>query len=669
MSLNANQLEQKAIQLQAKGKKEEALNIYKQLLQRDPSSRRFRKTIADIHMELGQTRQAERRYLEVVESMVKDGQFRMAVPIYKSLTKLRPKDQDMFIELADCLVKTDKNNAALENYAKAVEMTQRLKPEIAQKVQRKIIDLKPGDLTEQIRLGELLENANWMEKASDQWKKLANESRRIGKPDDQALFLERALSVREEWSVRRDAAKARLNSGNSMKALEHLKTIYKSYSSDPEVVFLLAQGLQSINQKAKASQVWLQAAEKYESTGNYEKQSQALQNAIECGIAKDTVEEKLKKALLFTKRTSICLTEQKWAQPRTERELELLVRSWTYIDYRVPEKAIALLRGQKKISISMRAALIEALIAQGEKDMAISELQSFGVTDVDVHEDINSKLLSLGVQVDSDDDIVDDLLEDDLMDDDLMEDDLVEDEELIDDDQASGPSVTDLEHQAEELVANGKIDAAIEVYGQILDLDPDHNSALLRIGELMSRSPTDTDDVSDDLLEDGDFTDIQPDDFSFELGNRFEDIDQQEEQNAATSSNSMSFAKESPAAAVSVDDDEILFNARAHLMVAMRRKAIKQLAGRTDLAAMCIVATAKFELDDLKEARNLIQDAIDDSSEDDPAYPEALWVLAKIYTEQERIRPALRTLNELESIAPGFRTRDVKAWKHGLDLL
>ena len=68
--MNANQLEQKAIQLQAKGKKDEAINIYKQLLLRDPSSRRIRKTIADLQMEIGQTRHAEKQYLAVVEPMV-----------------------------------------------------------------------------------------------------------------------------------------------------------------------------------------------------------------------------------------------------------------------------------------------------------------------------------------------------------------------------------------------------------------------------------------------------------------------------------------------------------------------------------------------------------------------------------------------------------------------
>ena len=99
MSFDVNQAEQQAMQLQAKGRDEGALKLYLQILKHDPNSRRIRKTVGDLYLKLGDTRQAEKRYLEVVESMVKDAQFRSAIPLYKELCKLRSKDPDMFVEL------------------------------------------------------------------------------------------------------------------------------------------------------------------------------------------------------------------------------------------------------------------------------------------------------------------------------------------------------------------------------------------------------------------------------------------------------------------------------------------------------------------------------------------------------------------------------------------
>ena len=60
--MDVNQIEQKAMQLQAKGKDGEALKLYTALLRRDPSNRRIRKTIADLHMSQGQHKQAEKTF-------------------------------------------------------------------------------------------------------------------------------------------------------------------------------------------------------------------------------------------------------------------------------------------------------------------------------------------------------------------------------------------------------------------------------------------------------------------------------------------------------------------------------------------------------------------------------------------------------------------------------
>ena len=347
MSFDVNQAEQQAMQLQAKGRDEGALKLYLQILKHDPNSRRIRKTVGDLYLKLGDTRQAEKRYLEVVESMVKDAQFRSAIPLYKELCKLRSKDPDMFVELGDCYVKSNFPNDAFDCYTKAVEMTSRSKPEYAQDIQRKVIRLRPSELAERVKLAEILEFANWAEKASDEWSALANVSRKIGKPDDQARFLERAIMVRDHWELRKKAAKARLMSGDSKKALQHLTKIYKTHGNDHEVCILLATGLQRIRKTAQAAKVWLQAAEICAEKKHYDELLKSYRAAVECGVNDPEINKKIAQADAAEKKTKLRLHSQKWARPG-QRDLEPVVRAEIFFEYGLKELDLKTL---KKITV------------------------------------------------------------------------------------------------------------------------------------------------------------------------------------------------------------------------------------------------------------------------------------------------------------------------------
>lgn len=660
MSDDINQLEQRAMQFQAKGKDDDALKEYLKILKLDPNSRRIRKTVGDIYLKLGDTRSAERRYLEVVESMRKDGQYRMAIPLYKELCKLRPKDPDMYVELGDCYIRSNFSNDAITCYVKAVEMTHRQKPEFAQEIQRKVCNLKPADLSERVRLAEILEHANWSEKSSEEWSNLAAISRKIGKPDDQAIFLERALAVRDHWTLRRDAARARLDSGDSRKALEILKPIYKTHSGDADVCMLLAEGLQKLKKVQQASKVWLQAADICIEQRRYDDLLVCYRSAQACGVQDPDITKKIEKADAEEKKTYLRLHTQSWAAPKASESsavfrAELL---WEYGQFELARKAL------KDVSTrSVAAAILRAEIAFSLEDnnAGVEEIQKLSNLSQEAQIDIQTRLTVLGLLTD-DDEVLDDIIEDDLMDDDLMDDDLGEDDLGEDDLGEDDPNVSNepsqdedpidaLVIQAESLAADGDTEGAIDVYTKVLDLDPNNEHALTRIPELMTMGSSD--DTFGSLEEDGDFVDIDPEQFSF----------------AEPAVMAPSEPAPSPVSIDGVADDEALSTARAYVLIGMENKAIALLKDRKDVASLSLLGRAQLQKEELRAARNTLEDALEDVAEGSLDHLEILWSLAQVFTQQEKARSALRILDDISSTNPSWRKRDIEAWKRGLDIL
>lgn len=664
MSDDINQLEQRAMQFQAKGKDDEALKEYLKILKLDPNSRRIRKTVGDIYLKLGDTRSAERRYLEVVESMRKDGQYRMAIPLYKELCKMRPKDPDMYVELGDCYIRSNFENDAITCYAKAVEMTHRQKPEFAQEIQRKVCQLKPADLSERVRLAEILEHANWSEKSSDEWSALADISRKIGKPDDQAIFLERALAVREHWMLRRDAARARLDSGDSRKALELLKPIYKTHSGDADVCMLLAQGLQRLKKQQQAAKVWLQAAEICIELRKYDDLLVCYRAAQECGVQDPEIAEKIAKADAEEKKTHLRLHTQQWAAPKGS-EIVPVTRAelfWEYEQYTLARKALKDIRSQSVASTILRA---EIAFAEGNQNAGVEEIQKLSNLSQEAQIDIQIRLTVLGLLTD-DDEVLDDIIEDDLMDDDLMDDDLggddlgddTLDEDLSSESQESDSSPVDtLIVQAESLAAEGKSEEAIDIYTKVLDLDPDNDHALTRIPELMSMGANE--ESFGTLQEEGDFVDIDPEQFSFAEPVGFSNPDSVIEEETTSAFSAIQGS----------EDDDVLGTARAYIMIGTPKKVVSLLEARKDVASLALLGTAFLQLEDLRAARNTLEDGLEDAKEGSLDHLEILWTLAQVFTQQEKTRSALRILDDISSIAPSWRERDIQAWRKGLDIL
>ena len=680
MAVDRNTLEQKAMRLLERGRTQQALDTYLQILRQDPRNRRLRKTIAELHLRLGQNKEAERRFLEVVEALRKDGQDRAAIPIYQQLIPLRPKDHQMVNEQGDCYLAAGFPNDARQCYERAVEMTARLKPDQAQEIQGKIVRLAPGEMPVRVRQAELLEAANWSERAFNAWCALGTESARLGRPDDQVRFLERALTLRQEWGAVVDLAEAKIKAGDARGALVLLQQALQE-RKDVRIIALFGAAVQAVGQPAKAKQLWQQAARMYAEADDVENRAKALRAALECAGGRDAaIEAELKEADATLAQMSLRLDAQEWARPRSEREVEVVIRARVQADYGFPDRARQTLEGAADIRkvASVQAMLVEVLAMLGDDAAAISELSQVRPESIAGRQQVATRLAILRGETPPDGD---EIIEDEFIDDDEMlddDDDLLDDDDMLDEDDptpvptraaparstrggSSGSGGESAEARGDTLARQGNLRGAAAAYREAMDADPNNEDVLFKLGDVMAMmeddEPAPAPEPASGGFSFGDttFAEVSPDDMDLGPSSSFDDGFDDGFGGAPA-------RKERPL-------DPQLLQARGRISVGMFREAAPFLKGRTDLPAQVLIARIWLEVGDLRKARNILRGAVGQADKSGEDYLEALWTLVDVYTRAKKPDAALHMIEEIEAADRGWRRWMIRDRRAGLEVM
>ena len=658
MAIDTYQIEVKASQFVQKERFDLAIVEYKKILKHSPKNHRIRKTIGDLYVKKGQPKEAERYYLTVVEAYVKEGQFKGAIPLYRELIKMREKDYEMHLEIANCLLKAGFPTDALIHLKNAVSMTQRLKPDVAQAVQRQVIDLEPENLAERRKLPELLETANWTDKASDEWLRFAELNRRLEKDKEAARALEQAFSLRDTWETRVEAAQARLRAKEPRKALEYIQKIYKDHPTEPRILAMLAAGLQDVGQEAKAQQLWLQAASRFQ---DVKRRFFAYKEALDCGVAEEDIKEEFEAARFAYEAKDIKLYEREWAKPKSSAELRFVTKAKMLMDYGFFEKALqAIIEAEGMEKRPPIFAMTAEILIHTNQSEAIELISSYKNSDQTIQEHLSQRLFGLGViEEDSEELIDDDLLEDELLDDDWEE------------EQVDASQVTELFQKVEEEASMGNISEAIRLCEEVLTLDPNFEAAGLRLGELYlllddSGSMEEEEEElftspEEDIFQEEEQTDFETD-FSFDfLEQNVSEPDPVFEQ--ADSEQNLFSDETIPA----FSDD--LSEAKMKLLVGLFDEVEEMLEEDERLEGGILLAQAQIALGHYRSAIRQLQEKLEDAKEDDPHFLFALWELGQAYTRGGKIRSATRILDEIEDMDTKFRAADIHLWRKGLELL
>ncbi len=317
MTIDRNRLEQEAVKLLQKGKTDQAIERYQALVRDDPRDRRIRQKLSELYLQVGRVSEAEQHLRALAKSLVKSGQERQAVPLFKQLVKIKPDDAELREELGDCFIATGFPDDARKTYDAVLEMLERVYPSKAVPVLQKIIKLAPTEMPLQIKLAELYEASNWSEKAALEWQRLAGEARRLGRPDDRARFLTLALRLRPDMLVLlQEAAEARLATDEPQLALTHLQEAYQASPRNVRSLELLARTFQALQQPESARPVWLAAAQAHADAGAAIARADALRAALACGADDPKIKAEFGEADREAARYRLRLHTQPWAAPR-----------------------------------------------------------------------------------------------------------------------------------------------------------------------------------------------------------------------------------------------------------------------------------------------------------------------------------------------------------------
>jgi len=656
LSEDRNQLEQEAIVFLGKGKAEDALKCFQDVLRLDPKDIRIRQKIADLYLQLGKKPEAMRQMREVVLGHIGDDQFRQALVVLKSLQKLKPKDDEVWGLTGDCHKGLGFFPDAREAYEKTLELLD-TKPKEALPYAARLISISPGEMPPKVAYAELLQRAGKRDEAAEAWKALGAEARRRGNASDQAAFNELSLRVSEEDAeCLESAAEARILLGEPKEALVHIQKAYAANPDSGRVLSMLAQCFELMEQQPKAKKVLIQLAKLHSDQNHPVGCRDALERAYACDPDDADLKAEVGDAVARAERAEMRLTDHKWSAPKDESEGEVIIRAEVLTQYGFADRAKEVIQGASveiRDSLSARAHLVEILVDLADVDAATAEAGAMlndWVGDPIVVESLQIRRAALKGEFDAPDPAADEeVLELELE---------LEDEEAEEENQEVSLASLDelgLEARGDALLAAGDTDGAIAAYREVLAADPADQAVLMKLGEVIAGAEEEPIDlpaeVVDSIPGDAPAADEDMPDFQ------------------------SIFKAESPAgakAAASPPDlsgDEAVAEARAYVLAGMFEQAIAVLQGKEDLASSVVCAQATALGGEPAKGRTLLRRSLDDASEGAPGYTEALWVLAGLQARTGKAKAAQRTLDDLVDVDSKYRSVEVDALRRGITLL
>lgn len=677
MANDRNRLEQEALLHLNKGSLDGALNAYLQILKQDPKDRRLRQKVGELYLKLNRPQDAVKHLREVADGLVKEGNHRPAIAILKQIIAVIPDDPALQMDMGECYLASGYPNDARTAFDLAMRLyINLLNPGAAAKAARKVADLSPGEPALKLRVAELLEQTKDPTPALGVYQEVMAEYRRRGRPDEVGRVAELALRLKpDDMGLVLDAAAARVEGQEWKKAVAHLQPAFKQAPNDPRVLDLLARTFEGLEQPDRALKVLLELARVAAERKDAAAETDALRRAVKLGMEEGDVRTRLTIAEAKLARAERRLSALALYQPATEELLRVQARTETLARYGFADRAegelnAALLADPE--APPLIAAYAEILAGMGRIEEAISWMQKLLPTAGTEKAQVLDRIAVLQGEEEAPTAQVEELVDDEAED--------VVDEEIIDDEdeeEVTNPriGIATKEPTAEErgdlAAEKGDFAGALVAWREVLAEDPSNERVLQKIASLRTRareqaekkeapkpppppappppappavakSPpppsarapaAEDEDVFARLLEEGGtLTEIEPE-------------------------------------ALPSSEEDNLEEARSLVAVGMFQQGLDLVKPLPSLGARVVEAQALRGLGKIGEAVEVMREASNEASEDDPAYADALFELSGLYTATGKHKSALRLLEELADLFPDYRSQDVAARSKGLQKL
>ena len=154
--INPIKVKQDADKLEKAGRLDQAIVLYRQVVDDNPRDWNTINKIGDLYAKLNKVREASQEYAKVADFYARDGFLLKAIAIWRKINKLDTSAPEPYLSLADLYAKQGLMMEAKSHYQIVVdEYIKRGKTREAGDVLKKMAEIDPGDLKVRSKLADL----------------------------------------------------------------------------------------------------------------------------------------------------------------------------------------------------------------------------------------------------------------------------------------------------------------------------------------------------------------------------------------------------------------------------------------------------------------------------------------------------------------------------------
>ncbi len=224
MAVQREQVVQTAEKYVSRGKIEPAIREYRKLLTDNPNDINTLNRIGDLYARIQRIDEAVDFFTQIAEQYSTEGFFVKAIAIYKKIIKLDPTRLEVYEKLAELYHKQGLVNEARTQYQVLADYYQKHdNAASAIAIYQKMADLEPNNPSYHVKLAEIYQRQQLIEKAMAEYRVIAEMMIAHGRAQDAAQVYERALDIdSSNVSFIQDALLRLQESGNAGAAARFL---------------------------------------------------------------------------------------------------------------------------------------------------------------------------------------------------------------------------------------------------------------------------------------------------------------------------------------------------------------------------------------------------------------------------------------------------------------
>lgn len=239
--INPIKTRQEAEKAEKAGKLDQAIPLYRQLLEDNPRDWNTINKIGDLFAKIGKMREAGDEYAKVAEFYARDGFHLKAIAIWKKINKLDPSVVEPYAKLADLYAKQGLVMEAKGQYQIVAEdQLKRNRLKEAAETLRKMVEIDSSDLKTRSRLADIYTKEGSTAKAVDEYIAISEELNLKGHPAEAIQVLEKGLKIDHGIKVKAQLGRVHLAQRSYEKSIAYLEEV-TAQDPSPESMMQLGQ--------------------------------------------------------------------------------------------------------------------------------------------------------------------------------------------------------------------------------------------------------------------------------------------------------------------------------------------------------------------------------------------------------------------------------------------